>query len=46
VSAVRSRWLVAVVVLALVAGALVWATVGADRRRPADQADGIRDGGT
>jgi ABC-type transport system substrate-binding protein len=49
VSAVRNRWLVAALVLALVAGVLVWATVGADRQRPAgtaDQAAGIRDGGT
>jgi peptide/nickel transport system substrate-binding protein len=49
VSAVRRRWLAAAVVLLLVAGALVWATVGADRRRPAGSADraaGIRDGGT
>jgi peptide/nickel transport system substrate-binding protein len=48
VSAVRRR-LAAAVVLLLVAGALVWATVGVDRRRPAgtaDQAAGIRDGGT
>jgi peptide/nickel transport system substrate-binding protein len=49
VSAVRSRWLAAALVLALVAGVLVWATVGADRQRPtgtADQAAGIREGGT
>jgi peptide/nickel transport system substrate-binding protein len=49
VSAARSRWLVAAVVLALVAGALVWATAGVDRRRPpgtADQPAGIQEGGT
>ena len=37
-SAVRRRWLAAAVVLLLVVGALVWATVGADRRRPAGTA--------
>ena len=31
-SAVRARWLAATVVVLLVAGALVWATVGPDRR--------------
>jgi ABC-type transport system substrate-binding protein len=49
VSAVHSRWLAAALVLALVAGALVWATGGGDRRRPTgtdDQAAGIREGGT
>jgi peptide/nickel transport system substrate-binding protein len=49
VSAARGRWLAAAVVLLLVAGALVWATAGTDRRRPAgtaDQAAGIREGGT
>jgi peptide/nickel transport system substrate-binding protein len=49
VSAVRSRWLAAALVLALVAGVLVWATVGADRQRStgtADQAARIREGGT
>ena len=34
-NAVRTRWLAAAVVLALVAGALVWATVGGDRRQSA-----------
>jgi peptide/nickel transport system substrate-binding protein len=49
VNAVRGRWLAAALVLALVAGVLVWATVGADRQRStgtAGQAAGIREGGT
>jgi peptide/nickel transport system substrate-binding protein len=49
VRAVRSRWLVAAVVLLLGAGALVWATGGGDRSPPAGDADraaGIREGGT
>jgi peptide/nickel transport system substrate-binding protein len=49
VSAARGRWLAAAVVLLLVAGALVGATLGTDRRRPAggaDEAAGIREGGT
>jgi peptide/nickel transport system substrate-binding protein len=49
VSAARGRWLAAAVVLLLVAGALVCATAGTDRRRPAggaDEAAGIREGGT
>ena len=48
-SAARRRWLTAAVVLLLVAGALVWATGRGDRSRPAgtaDQAAGVRDGGT
>ncbi len=50
-SAVRTRWLAAAVVLALVAGALVWATVGGDRRQSAstgtaDQAAELQQGGT
>jgi peptide/nickel transport system substrate-binding protein len=45
-SAVRRRRVAAAVVLLLVAGALVWATGRGDRRRPADQATAIRDGGT
>jgi peptide/nickel transport system substrate-binding protein len=48
VSAARGRWLVAAVVLLLVAGAVVWATGDGDRRRPAGtgQAAGIQEGGT
>ena len=50
-SAARTRWLAAAVVLVLVAGALVWATVGGNRRQAAstgtaDQAAELQQGGT
>ena len=50
-SAVRARWLAAAVVLVLVAGALVWSTVGGDRGQSAstgtaDQAAELQQGGT
>jgi peptide/nickel transport system substrate-binding protein len=50
-SAVRARWLAAVVVVLLVAGALVWSTVGGNRRQSAststaDPTAELQQGGT
>ncbi|HKP98864.1 MAG TPA: ABC transporter family substrate-binding protein [Actinomycetes bacterium] len=50
-NAVRTRWLAAAVVLALVAGALVWVTVGGSRRQSAStstagQTAELQQGGT
>ena len=50
-SAVRARWLAAAVVVLLVAGALVWSTVGGERRQSAStstagQAAELQQGGT
>src|SRR4029453_5816644 len=44
-SAVRARWLAATVVMLLVAGALVWSTVGGNRRQSASPGTGGQAGG-